>query len=125
MTEVSPVGIFRTDASGYTTYVNPSWTQISGLPYQRALGNGWLDAVHEEDRKAILNGWENATIKNEKSLSEYRFVRPDGTVAWVMGQAIPEKNSENEIVGYIGTITDITDRKNGEEEFKKVNKTAY
>ena len=122
LTEVSPVGIFRTDASGYTTYVNPSWTQISGLPYQRALGNGWLDAVHEEDRTAILNGWENATIKNEKSLSEYRFVRPDGTVAWVMGQAIPEKNSDNEIVGYIGTITDITDRKNGEEEFKKVNK---
>ncbi|SDX12983.1 PAS domain S-box protein [Flavobacterium degerlachei] len=114
LTEFSPVGIFRTDASGYTTYVNPSWTQISGLSYERALGNGWLDAVHAEDRKAILNGWENATIKSEKSLSEYRLVKPDGTETWVMGQAIPEKNLDNEIIGYIGTITDITDRKNVE-----------
>ena len=115
LTEVAPVGIFRTDASGYTTYVNPSWTQISGLPYQKALGNGWLDAVHEEDRKAILYRWENATGKNEKTLSEYRFVKPDGTIAWVMGQAIPEKNSNNEIIGYIGTVTDITERKQAEE----------
>jgi len=115
LTEVAPVGIFRTDASGYTTYVNPSWTQISGLPYQKALGNGWLDAVHEEDRKAILHRWENAVENNGKSLSEYRFVRPDGTIAWVMGQAIPEKNSNNEIIGYIGTVTDITERKQAEE----------
>ncbi|SEA42198.1 PAS domain S-box-containing protein [Flavobacterium gillisiae] len=115
LTEVSPVGIFRTDAAGYTTYVNPSWTQISGLSYQKALGNGWLDAVHEEDRKAILYRWENATGKNEKTLSEYRFVKPDGTIAWVMGQAIPEKNSNNEIIGYIGTVTDITERKQAEE----------
>ena len=95
LTEVSPVGIFRTDATGYTTFVNPSWCQISGLSFQEALGNGW----------------ENATYIGEKSLTEYRFVRPDGSVAWVMGQAIPEKNEKNEIIGYIGTITDITERK--------------
>lgn len=115
LTEVSPVGIFRTDAAGYTNYVNPSWTQISGLSFDEALGDGWLNAVHEEDRRAILNGWENATINNEKSLSEYRFIKPDGTIAWVMGQATPERNTENQIVGYIGTITDITKRKIGED----------
>lgn len=122
LTEVSPVGIFRTDATGYTTYVNPSWTEISGLCYEKALGNGWLDAVHPEDRKSILNGWENATIKNEKSLSEYRFIHPDGKVSWVMGQAIPEKDENNVIIGYVGTVTDITERKNQEEEINKANK---
>jgi PAS domain S-box-containing protein len=115
LTEVSPVGIFRTDAAGLTTYVNPSWCQISGFTFNEALGHGWLNAVHEEDRRAILNGWENATINNEKSLSEYRFIKPDGTIAWVMGQATPERNKENQIVGYIGTITDITKRKIGED----------
>ncbi|EIA08467.1 PAS domain S-box protein [Flavobacterium frigoris] len=114
LSEFSPVGIFRTDPLGYTTYVNPSWTQISGISYDSALGNGWLDAVHNEDREIILDGWKDATVNNEKSMSEYRFIRPDGTIAWVMGQAIPEKNLDNEIIGYIGTITDITDRKNAE-----------
>lgn len=111
LTEVSPVGIFRTDVSGYTTYVNPSWRQISGLSYQEALGNGWLKAVHEDDKELLFNGWKQATDNKETSLSEYRFVRPDGTISWVMGQAIPEKNVKNQIVGYIGTITDITERK--------------
>jgi PAS domain S-box-containing protein len=119
LTEISPVGIFRTDATGYTTYVNPRWSEISGLPFEKAIGNGWLDAVHEDDRKTLLNGWENATGQQELSLSEYRFVRPDGSIIWVMGQAIPEKNGLNQVVGYVGTTTNITERKQVEEDFKK------
>lgn len=111
LTEVAPVGIFRTNTSGDTTFVNPSWCEISGLSFDQAIGYGWLDAVHEEDRKGILNGWKNSSYIGEKSLSEYRFIRPDGSIAWVMGQAIPERNEKNEIIGYIGTITDISQRK--------------
>jgi PAS domain S-box-containing protein len=121
LTEVSPVGIFRTDALGYTTYVNRTWTQISGLSQERALGNDWLSAVHDEDRQELVKDWENATIKNKESYSEYRFIKPDGSIAWVMGQATPEYNSENQLLGYIGTITDITERKIAEEKIKKAN----
>ncbi|WP_016989795.1 PAS domain S-box protein [Flavobacterium sp. ACAM 123] len=119
LTEVSPVGIFRTDAAGSTTYVNPSWCQISGLSFQEAMGKGWLNAVHDEDKTQIIDVWENAITTNKKSLSEYRFIRSDGTVAWVMGQAIPERNSENKIVGYVGTVTDITERKQAEDRIFK------
>jgi PAS domain-containing protein len=38
------------------------------------------------------------------------------------GQATMERNSENQVVGYVGTITDITDRKLAEQEFIKMNK---
>ena len=122
LTEVSPVGIFRTDASGKTTYVNQRWCQIAGITFEEAMGNGWLRAVHVEDSAKLFGNWKDATARREKSLFEYRFVRPDGSIAWVMGQAIPELNSENEIVGYIGTTTDITERKQAEEEFNKVHK---
>ncbi|RTY95140.1 PAS domain S-box protein [Flavobacterium sp. GT3R68] len=122
LTEVSPVGIFRTDETGYTTYVNPSWCEISGLPFDKAVGNGWLDAVHKDDLKIVSDGWQKAVSSQRNSLTEYRFVRPDGTIRWVIGQATPEKNSENEIVGYIGTTTDITERKVTEEEFQKIHK---
>lgn len=122
LTEVSPVGIFYTDVNGYTTYVNPQWSLISGMPSEKALGNGWLDAVHEEDRDALSKGWTEAAHNLELSTAEYRFVRPDGSIKWVMGQAIPERDSENRIVGYVGTITDITQRKKAEEKLKSYNR---
>ena len=122
LTEVSPVGIFRNDVNGFTTYVNSRCCEISGLSQKEALGIGWLNAVHEEDKTALLDNWKKATLKQENSVFEYRIVRPDGSVKWVMGQAIPEKNAKNEVEGYIGTITDITERILAEEEFKKIHK---
>ena len=50
LTESSPVGIFHTDASGYTTYVNPRWCQITGLTMEEALGNGWQKSVDEKEK---------------------------------------------------------------------------
>lgn len=111
LAEVAPVGIFRTDAQGVTNYVNPRWCEISQLSMEEAIGDGWLKAVHPDDRKKIAKTWEKATAKKESSETEYRFLHADNSVAWVMGRAVPQKNKRGIIIGYIGTITDITERK--------------
>jgi len=119
LARVSPVGIFRTDVNGSTNYVNPTWSQISGLSPEEAMGDGWLKAVHPEDRDAISRDWEKASSEHQRSQADYRFIRPDGSIAWVIGQAVPELNADNQIVGYVGTITDITDRKEAETALKR------
>ncbi len=121
LARISPVGIFRADPNGATTYVNPKWCSISGLSADQALGEGWLEAVHPDDKEKLSKGWQESTRLHKPSFSDYRFVRPDGTIAWVMGQAVPEMNSEDQIIGYVGTITDITERKQAEEEISKLN----
>ncbi len=115
LAEISPVGIFRTDTAGQTTYVNPRWCEISGLSAEAALGDGWLEAVHPEDRERLAAAWKKAVGEQAVSTSEYRFLKPDGSVAWVIGQAVPEKDIAGNIVGYVGTITDITERKLAEQ----------
>ncbi len=115
LARISPVGIFQTDANGNTTYVNPTWCQISGLSVEEALGDGWLKAVHPEDKQNLSDHWQEATRLHTTSLADYRFVHPDGSIVCVIGQAVPEMNSDNEIVGYVGTITDITERKRVED----------
>lgn len=115
LTETAPVGIFHTDVDGNTTYVNPCWSQISGLSFKEALGNGWLNAVYKEDKEALIKGWQNATTAREISFSQYRFVHPDGSLVWVIGQAIPERNAQKKIVGYVGTITNVTSLKIAED----------
>jgi PAS domain S-box-containing protein len=95
--------------------VNPMWCRISGLSEAKAMGSGWLGAIHPEDRESLNRGWQQTINLKKPSFADYRFLRPDGTVAWVMGQASPEMNSENQIVGYVGTITDISERQRAEE----------
>jgi PAS domain S-box-containing protein len=118
LAQVSPVGIFHTDANGSTTYVNPEWCHISGVSADEALGDSWLSAVHPEDRESLRTGWQSAIQADKVSSSEYRFVRPDGSTAWVMGQAVPLKNAEGQTTGYVGTITDITERKRVEQQLR-------
>jgi len=122
LTEVSPVGIYRTDLTGATTYVNQRWTQIVGISFDQAMGSGWYIAIHPEDRIKLFNEWTKVVRSRKRSVLEYRFIKPDGSIVWVIGQATPETNTENEIIGFIGTITDITERKEAEDKFVKTSK---
>ena len=111
----SPVGIFRTLPNGNTTYVNPKWSELSGLSYDEAMGDGWKRAVHPDDREQLEINWQLDIGGKKSSTAEYRFLRPDGTIIWVMGDAVPEWDN-GEIVGYVGTTTDVTERKKFVEE---------
>ncbi|HZL10786.1 MAG TPA: PAS domain S-box protein [Prolixibacteraceae bacterium] len=119
LAQSSPVGIFRTNAEGDTTYVNPKWSELSGLSFDEAMGSGWKNAVHPDDRTAMFGSWEKHKTRN----TEYRFLKPDGSVVWVIGNVLPELK-EDQIEGYIGTITNITDRKQFEEQLQE-SKTRY
>lgn len=115
LTTVSPVGIFRTDADGKTTYVNPKWSDLTGLTFEEAMGNKYLEAIHPDDREERIREWEEAVKSSTPVVSEYRICRKDQSVIWVQGHAVPEKVN-NRIKGYIGTITDITELKLFEKE---------
>ena len=122
LAEIYPVGIFHTDVNGQTTYVNSRWCEISGMSYEDALGDGWLEIVHPEDRSRLINNWEASVESHEDSITDYRFLRKDGSVVWVMGKAVPETKLDGEIVGYLGTIVDITKRKHDEELLRQSEK---
>ncbi len=106
----APVGIFRTDEIGYCVYVNDRWCQIAGLSSDQAMGSGWLEAIHPEDRNLVFTEWEAATQTGQPFRLEYRFQRPDGTSSWVFAQAVAEYDTKSNITGFVGTITDITER---------------
>ena len=123
LTESAPVGIFGTDVFGLTNYVNRRWCEISRMGSEEALGNGWLSAVHPDDRSLLTETWNQASLTQTSSSSEYRFLHRDGSISWVNGLAIPQKDQTGNVIGYIGTITDITESKQTEE--KLIESEAY
>ena len=124
LANISPVGIFLTDPDGFTRYVNPRWCEISGLSQGDARGYGWLKAVHPDDRGKVRGGWSDATSESRESKAEYRFVMPNGQVRWVLGNAAPELDPDGTVIGYVGTITDITGIKEYEEKLSKAKEKA-
>jgi PAS domain S-box-containing protein len=119
LAQLSPVGIFRCDHEGNCTYVNDRWNEIVGLSSQEAMGMGWSGALHRDDRDRVINEWKQAVEKNVPFYSEYRFQRRDGTISWVLGQALLEIEQNGQIISYIGTITDITERKLAEDALRE------
>ncbi|MEO1300427.1 MAG: CBS domain-containing protein, partial [Cyanobacteria bacterium J06636_16] len=114
LAEAAPVGIFQADISGNCTYVNSLWCQIVGVLPEEAIGIGWFQNIHPEDQYSVGIAWRYATETKQPFRLEYRFQTPSGQVTWVFGQAVAETGSDGEISGYIGTITDITERKQAE-----------
>jgi PAS domain S-box-containing protein len=122
LTKISPVGIFRTDAQGDCLYMNDRWCELAGLTPLEAKEKGWLNALHPEDRDRVCAEWYRAAELNLPFRSEYRFQTPDGVVSWLIGQATAERDSEGNLIGYVGTVTDITVRKQIEKALKDSEK---
>lgn len=110
LAKASPVGIFRTDAAGDLTYLNQRCADIAGYPAAKGLGRGWLKAVHPEDRERVSAEWFAAVAAGAPFQSEFRYQHPDASVRHVLGQGLPELTDAGEVRGYVGTVTDLTER---------------
>lgn len=111
---MAPVGIFRTDAAGECTYVNEPYCEISGRPPEAALGSGWAAALQPEDRARVFAEWHYTVQHRVPFSSEFRMQRPNEQTVWVFVRARAETDSSGEVLGYVGTVTDISERKQNE-----------
>jgi diguanylate cyclase (GGDEF)-like protein/PAS domain S-box-containing protein len=79
--------------------------------------------LHPDDHDRVFKAWTQAAQQRRPFELEYRFQSTDGTVSWVYGQAAAEYNATGDLLGYVGTITDITERKQIEAERQRAQKT--
>ncbi|TYQ23592.1 PAS domain S-box protein [Pseudanabaena sp. UWO311] len=124
MLESIPVGIFRNNLQGKCVYVNQKSLEITGLSLEEFYSEEWIKYIHPEDRGRVLANW-TAYIEQVKVQpdiiyeSECRRLHPDGSIIWVSVQSGVERNHQGEIVSYLSTITDISDRKQAEIDLKR------
>jgi PAS domain S-box-containing protein len=121
LAETAPVGIFHSDAAGRCTYVNQQICILMGLNFTAIQGQHWMAVIHPQDRDRVANEWSRAQVENQCFQSEYRFLRPDQSVRWVYTQVqtIVDAEQDDQITGYVGTCTDVTERKLAEAELQR------
>ena len=112
--QLLPLILYQTDARGDITFVNDYWTKTTGRSVESLYEEGWPKSVHPEDRERSYANWRRAVEAKADYRDEYRMLRPDGSVVWVLSTAIPVHEEDGEVAGFIGSCTDITKLKSAQ-----------
>ena len=104
---------------GHCNFLSQGWLDFTGLTLEEARGWGWADAIHLEDRDALLQHWQSAIASGSLVDTEARLRRFDGSYRWTLMRANPWRDESGAIVKWYGTNTDINDRKRAEEQVQR------
>ncbi|MBD3369920.1 response regulator [Candidatus Fermentibacteria bacterium] len=126
LVEISPAAIYLTDEHGKCLYINPKWIEISGLAFDEAEGDGWVKAIHPEDRNTVFTQWNDMVLSGASWTEgrEFRFRDRRGKTTWVYGMATPTIDPSGRRTGYIGVNVDITARKTAEEQLERFRRAV-
>jgi PAS domain S-box-containing protein len=112
------VGLFIADGKGACREVNNEWLKFTGIKFSRAQKDGWVAALHPEDKERIYLSWLDFVREDNKSnlLADYRYLRTDGTSCWVSTTTVRLHGADNKLTGFVRSELDITQRKEAEEK---------
>lgn len=116
ITTAAPTGLWQSDAEGNIIYVNQTWVDWTGIPFEEQLGKGWLKAVVDEDLPRLRKNYEVVFQTHESFEIEYRINHADGTVHWCVATGRPQYSPEGQFEGYIGAGMDITEQKHLQQQ---------
>ncbi len=124
LSSAAPIGIFRADREGRCVYVNQRWSEMTGRAAETALGYGWLQAIHPEDREATERLWKSAAEIGMDVQDETRFLTPDGNTNWIYWASRALHGPDGNSIGYVGVIEDITKRRFAEQRLLEAKQAA-
>ncbi len=79
----------------------------------------WLAQVHPDDRDRVMNVWQGA-LASGRLESEYRIVRPDGSVRWIVDRGISIFDAQGRPTRFIGVNVDVTERRGAEQRLREL-----
>lgn len=111
LSRCSPVGIFLMDTVGHYTYANPSCQAICGFSVQENWQTDWTNSILEQDREKVLTDWSDCIQQGQAYSDEFRIATANAVLKWVHVRTSPMMSDSGELLGHVGTIEDISDRK--------------
>jgi PAS domain S-box-containing protein len=124
LAEILPQLVWVADPEGNRTYTNLRYSEYTGLSAEQLLGAKWKNLIHAEDVDWSEQLWAHSIRTGDAYQNEYRIRRHDGVYRSFLARAIPVRNAADEIERWLGSATDIHDRKLAEETLRRTEKLA-
>jgi PAS domain S-box-containing protein len=116
------IGITAPD--GTLVSVNETYTAYTGKTIGDIGGTGWTSTLHPDDLDGLVTSWQKALADGKPYDTQYRLRRRDGVYRWFLNKAIPVRDAGGAITAWIGTATDIDERKRAEDALRVVVEAA-
>ncbi len=117
----APAILGMTDPAGQNTFLSRGWYDFTGQTDKESEGHGWMNAVHPEDVARVLNTFMNQPPDCDEIAQDFRLRRHDGEYRWIAGIGRARRAFDGRLIGFIGSLTDITPRKLAEDILQNAN----
>jgi PAS domain S-box-containing protein len=114
LADAMPQIVWTADPDGEATYFNRRWFDYTGLSEDEAAAGAWQRVVHPDDLPLMLARNAEARRSGAGFEVEYRLRDRDGVYRWHLGRAVALRDGDGAVEAWIGTATDIHDRKRAE-----------
>lgn len=127
LADSAPVMIWISDENKQCTWLNQSWLAYTGRSLKQETGQGWAENLHPGDVDRCVQIYTTNFDAREPFEMDYRLRRHDGVYRWMLDRGLPVSAPDGTFKGYIGSVVDIHDRKEAEENsgaLLKIEQTA-
>lgn len=105
--DTAPVIIWISDENRQNIYLNQQWNEYTGQAREDSRGQGWLKALHPEDRKEAKERFEQAMHDKDSYEVFFRVRTVEGSYRWMINQGSPKLDSEGNFCGMVGAVVDV------------------
>jgi len=98
------LAFWESDAEGKTIFASDAMSELVGVDAEEILGNGWVTALHPDDRERVYKEWTSAMQQKRAFLATYSFQHRDGQFVSVQGRSHPILDRAGNILGHVGTL---------------------
>ena len=114
-----PSFLWTSFPDGSKEFLNRRWYEYTGLTLEQGKGWGWKVVVHPDDLDRLIREWLALLNDPKPGELETRIRRYDGEYRWFLIRVLPEFDAEGNVVRWLGSDTDIEDRKRAETKLLK------
>ncbi|MBT1706410.1 PAS domain-containing protein [Chryseosolibacter indicus] len=126
MIDTLPGTVWITDKNAHCTFLNSRWFEYTGQTKDEALGLGWLETTHPDDKENAAKIFLQANERKEAFTLQYRLRTRKGDYRWNVDSGVPRFDRYGNFEGYIGSVVDVHEEwlatekiKEAQQELKK------
>ncbi|NKN32038.1 hybrid sensor histidine kinase/response regulator [Marichromatium bheemlicum] len=122
MAETVPDILFIAAPDGAVVDFNQRFTEVTGIAYAQALGEGWRAAVYPDDREVVARTWARALREHREFLLRYRLCCATGGYRWFEARARPICGSSGELLHWFGSVSEIDELVRARERLEQLDR---